>query len=42
MDTAIFSFGIKEQPMIVLQNVSQVNKERSRLKAASSVYDYQT
>ena len=33
------SFGIKEQLLIVLQNVSEVRRERSRLTAASSVYD---
>ena len=39
MDKGIFSFGIKEQLMITLQNVSEVNRERSHLTAASSVYD---
>ena len=35
----VFSFGIKEQLLLVLQNVSEVNRERSCLTAASSVYD---
>ena len=39
MDTTVFSFDIKEQLLLVLQNVSEVNRERSRLKAASRVYD---
>ena len=35
----IFSFGIKEQLPLVLENVNEVNREHSRLTAASSVYD---
>ena len=35
----IFSFGFKEQLMITSQNVSEVNRERSRLTAASSIND---
>ena len=35
----LFSFDHKEQLMIMLQNESEVNRERSHLTAASSVYD---
>ena len=34
----MFSFGIKEQ-LLLVHNVNEVNRERSRLTAASSVYD---
>ena len=35
MEQRIFSFGIKEQLSEMLQNVSEVNKERTRLAALS-------
>ena len=35
----ILSFNLKEQLQITLQNVSEVNRERSRLAVASSVCD---
>ena len=37
MEQHIFSFGIKEQLMVMLQNVNDVNKERTRLAVASSI-----
>ena len=35
----IISFRLKEQLMITLQYVNEVNRERSRLAVASGVYD---
>ena len=40
MEQRIFSFGIKEQLMVMLQNVNDVNKERACLAAASSVCSF--
>ena len=39
IEQRIFSFGIKEQLMVMLQNVNDVNKtkERTRFEAVSSV-----
>ena len=39
MDKNILSFNLKEQLSITLQNVSEANRERYRLAAASSVCD---
>ena len=36
---SIISFGIKEQLMLVLQNVIEVSRESSHLTTASSAYD---
>ena len=36
--TYFLSFGIKEQPREMLQNVNEVNKERTRIAAGPSVY----
>ena len=38
MEQHVFSFSIKEQLMVMLQNVNAVNKELTRLAAASRVY----
>ena len=35
----ILSFDIKEQLKIMLQNVNEVNRERTRITAASNVED---
>ena len=35
----VLSFGIKEQLLLVLQNVTEVNRECSGLTEASSVYE---
>ena len=37
MEQRRFSFGIKEQLTVVLQNVNEVNKERPRIAAATSI-----
>ena len=34
-----FSFDIKEQLKMMLQNVNEVNRERTRIATASSVND---
>ena len=37
MEQRIVSFDIKEQLMVMLQNVNDMNKKRTRLEAASSL-----